>query len=51
MLSRSQTVSDVGPCDDEGFVWKRGKWLGSWKKRYFMRKGTQLYSFEADDSV
>lgn len=49
--SRSTTVTDIGSGDDEGFVWKRGRWLGTWNKRYLIRKGHLVYCFEADEMV
>lgn len=48
--SRAQTITEIGGGEDEGFVYKRGKWLGAWKRRYFIRKGHLLYCFEADES-
>jgi len=45
MLSiSSQTSSE----EETGWVWKRGRWTGLWKKRYFVLKGAILDYYEAD---
>jgi hypothetical protein len=49
--NRAPTVSDIGHGDDEGFVWKRGRWFGAWKKRYLIKKGNVVHCFEADEAV
>jgi len=34
---------DLSDPDYEGYLVKRSTWLGEWRKRYFVLKGTKLY--------
>ena len=39
--------ADLSNPDYEGYLVKRSTWLGEWRKRYFVLKGTKLYFCKA----
>lgn len=34
---------DTSNADHEGWLTKKSKWLGSWRRRYFVLKGSKLF--------
>ena len=34
---------DANNGDYEGYLYKKSQWLGEWRKRYFILKGSKLF--------
>jgi hypothetical protein len=41
--SQTFSLADIQNPDHEGYLVKRSLWLGEWRRRYFVLKGTKLY--------
>jgi hypothetical protein len=46
-MASKVSVAALHPADKEGFLTKQGGGYKSWKRRWFVLKGTNLYYFKS----
>eukprot|EP01038_Epipyxis_sp_PR26KG_P006509 gene6509-8947_t len=42
---------DTNEADYEGYLMKKSKWMGEWRKRYFILKGSKLFFSKSDSNA